>query len=282
MLTIGAAFYQLKEGLGAMYDSGEATAIAHAAMEHLTGLSRLRRVSDKNMPLDALVMSAFMEMESALLSGRPLQYVIGNALFMGRIFTVNEAVLIPRPETEELVRWIIKEELSAVQILDIGTGSGCIAISLKRAMPGANVSAIDLSVAALVVAAENASALEVSVSFEHIDFLSAESRDALPPSDVIVSNPPYIPLTERESLHPNVRDHEPAAALFVPGNDALQFYRAIADFGLTHLLPGGSIYCELHRDYAQDALELFRAYGYSDVLLKEDMYGAPRMLRARR
>ncbi len=281
MLTIGAAFYRLREGLTAVYDAAEAAAIAHEAMEHLTGMGRLRRLSAKDEPLDEPALRRFRDMESELLRGRPLQYVRGTAHFYGREFSVREAVLIPRPETEELIQWILAEERPG-RILDIGTGSGCIAISLKLAQQDAAVLAIDLSAEALVVAAENAAALGADVQLAQLDFLDAGSRDSLPPSELIVSNPPYIPVTERDRLHPNVRDHEPAAALFVPGDDALQFYRAIADFGLTHLLPGGSIYCELHRDYAADSAALFDGYGYSEVILREDMHGAPRMLRARR
>ena len=263
-----------------MYDSDEAAAIAHGTMQHITGLGKLQRLDMHDILLTELQLEAYQQAKSALRQGVPLQYVFGEAWFMGHRFSVGPAVLIPRPETEELVHWIIAEEKPR-QIIDIGTGSGCIAVSLKLRICEAAVVAIDASEAALSVAAENARTMGVSIQFDLLDFLDAEARDALPAFDVIVSNPPYIPLTERETLHANVRDHEPAAALFVPGDDALQFYRAIADFGLTHLLPQGSIYCELHRVYAEDAATLFKGYGYSDVELKEDLHGAPRMLRAR-
>jgi release factor glutamine methyltransferase len=278
---MGGAFYQLKERLHGLYDDGEASAIAHAALEHLTGQGRLQRLTRKDEPLDAKGMEQFAAMEEALLKGTPLQYVTGAALFLGRRFAVNSAVLIPRPETEELVQWIAAGEQPR-SLIDIGTGSGCIAISLKLALPRASVQALDLSAEALRVAQENARLLQAAVRFEAMDFLDAAARDALPAFEVIVSNPPYIPITERGALHPNVRDHEPAAALFVPGDDALQFYRAIADFGLTHLAAAGSIYCELHRDYADAAATLFNGYGYNEVEVRDDMHGAPRMLRARR
>jgi release factor glutamine methyltransferase len=281
MLSTGAAFYRLREGLSTIYDREEATAIAHEAMQHLTGMSKLERLSRKDELLDAESSERFMRMETDLIKGMPFQYITGIAWFLGREFSVNNAVLIPRPETEELAEWIIADERPQ-NIIDIGTGSGCIAISLTLAMPETAVTAIDVSPGALAVAQENAERLKGEVDFKLLDFLDTEKQNGLPVFDLIVSNPPYIPETERETLHTNVRDHEPAAALFVPGHDALQFYRAIAGFGKTHLTRGGSIYCELHRDYATDTVTLFKEYGYSDVLLKNDMHGAPRMLRARR
>ena len=280
MLSTGAAFYRLRDGLSTLYDREEATAIAHEAMQHLTGMSRLDRLSRKDDLLDAERLEYFTRMETALILGRPLQYVTGLAHFLDRDFKVNSAVLIPRPETEELVQWILADERPK-NIIDIGTGSGCIAISLKLALPLTAVLAIDVSPEALAVARTNAESLNADLDFRVLDFLDPQMRNGLPVFDLIVSNPPYIPETERETLHANVRDHEPAAALFVPGNDALQFYRAIAAFGKTHLTAGGNVYCELHRDYAEDTAVLFREYGYRDVVLKEDMHGAPRMLRAR-
>lgn len=280
MLTIGAAFYELKEELSGLYDIGEATAIAHGVLEHLTNLNRLERLIQKDKLLNKEQTLKIAGMKTALLNGTPLQYITGIAQFMGRSFTVNPAVLIPRPETEELVQWIIHDE-QPKHILDIGTGSGCIAISLKLALPQSQVQAVDISVDALVVARKNAEDLSAQLSFDTLNFLSKISRDALPTYDVIVSNPPYIPLNERDSLHTNVRDYEPAAALFVPENNPLQFYQAIADFGLNHLSEQGSIYCEIHSNYAQETADLFSSYGYSDVVLRQDMHGTERMIRAR-
>jgi release factor glutamine methyltransferase len=279
MLTIGAAFYSLRDGLADMYDADEAAAIAHEAMQHLTGLSRLERLSRKDELMDEAAAEQYQAAEAALRAGTPLQYVTGSAWFCTRRFTVNSSVLIPRPETEELVAWVMNENQTG-SILDIGTGSGCIAVSLQAGLPGSDVLAIDVSPEALAVASANAAALCPAVRFEQLDFLDAAARDALPAFDLIVSNPPYIPISERETLHTNVRDYEPALALFVHGHDALQFYRAIADFGLTHLRPGGCIYCELHRDFAHDAAALFNSYSYRNVEIRHDMHGAPRMLRA--
>jgi release factor glutamine methyltransferase len=280
MLTIGTAFYDLKAALHLLYDEREAAAIAHEVMEHITGLNRLERLTRKEQKLSGPQSESFAQLKTVLLKGVPLQYVFGVAHFLGRPFKVSPAVLIPRPETEELVQWIIDAE-HPQKMLDIGTGSGCIAISLKLALPGCEVSAIDVSPEALEVAGQNAKALDARIDFIEADFLIQGAWAQLSVYDVIVSNPPYIPESERQTLHTNVRDHEPAAALFVAGNDALLFYEAIAAFGKTHLASEGTIYCELHRDYAAQTAALFRNSGYTNVTLRRDMHGNPRMLQAR-
>ncbi len=279
MLTIGSAFYELKAALLALYDEGEAAAIAHEILQHATGLDKLSRLSQKQQLLSEPQVEQFRRMKEQLLASKPLQYVLGEAYFMGRCFRVTPAVLIPRPETEELVQWIIDDGKSG-SILDIGAGSGCIPISLKLALEDCQVSAIEISEEALDVARSNAKLLGAEVAFQQTDFLNADESGKLSCFDVIVSNPPYIPITEAETLHANVREHEPAAALFVPGNDALLFYRAIAEFGRKHLAHGGAIYSELHRDYAEATVALFEANGYRDVVLRKDMHSNQRMLRA--
>lgn len=280
MLSIGAAFYQLRNSLVKRYDESEATSIAHIVLESVTGMNRLARITDKEKTLDAAQGLRFSGIESELAAGRPLQYVLGEAPFLGRVFRVDENVLIPRPETEELVEWILADERPE-SILDIGTGSGCIAISLKIGIPQADITAIDFSPGALSVAAANAEALHARVRFKEIDFLEESRWATLPQYEVIVSNPPYIPIALREGLDAHVRDHEPGSALFVPDAEPLLFYKAIAEFGKRHLLPGGAIYCELHRDHAQATHEMFVAEGYPYVHLREDLHGAPRMLRVR-
>jgi release factor glutamine methyltransferase len=279
MPGLGVAFFEMKAALRVLYDEGEADAIAHEVLRHITGLDRLARLTQKHQPLSAEQAERFSEMKAALLRGTPLQYVTGTAHFLGRDFKVTPAVLIPRPETEELVQWIL-EEIQPKCLLDIGSGSGCIATSLALALPQCEVLGIDISTDALRIAKENADRLGARVTFQPCDFLDAAARGNLGHFDLIVSNPPYIPEAERASLHPNVREYEPATALFVPSNDALLFYRAIADFGKQHLSAGGSIYCELHRDFAEDAAALFRQEGYADAVLRKDMQGNARMLRA--
>lgn len=280
MLTLGEAFYDLKAALGALYDNEEASAIAHEVLQHLTGKSKLERLSQKEAQLSATQWQRFLQLRSALQSGAPLQYALGEAYFMGRRFSVSPAVLIPRPETEELVQWIISQERPQT-LLDIGTGSGCIAISLKLALANCVVTAIDVSQTALEVAEKNARDLCADVHFEQLNFLDEQARSGLPGFDVIVSNPPYIPETERETLHTNVRDYEPETALFVPSENALLFYQQIAVFGKIHLNSGGSIYCELHQDYAEQTTALFRTQGYNFVTLRRDIHGNLRMLQAK-
>lgn len=270
----------MKVALCSLYDEGEAIAIAHEALQYVTGLDKLSRLSQKEQPLSEAQTQTFGHMMEQLLASTPLQYALGEAYFMGRRFVATPAVLIPRPETEELVQWII-DEVKAGSILDIGTGSGCIPISLKLTLKNSDVSAIDISEEALAVARANSRELGADVVFRQIDFLNSIESEKLGSFDVIVSNPPYIPITESETLHANVREHEPAAALFVPGDDALLFYRAIAEFGKKHLAPRGAIYCELHRDYAVETASLFEKRGYGDVVLRKDMHGNQRMLRAR-
>lgn len=263
-----------------VYDAGEASAIAHDVLEHITGLNRLQRLGDKHITLSEQQQSQYDEMKERLLTGEPLQYITGVQWFLGRPFSVNKSVLIPRPETEELVEWIIAEWKSkqAVRILDVGTGSGCIPISLKLQMPKAEIISCDISKEALKTATTNVTTLNAAVSLLNLDFLKQDNWPQLETFDIVVSNPPYIPEAEKETLDKNVREFEPSTALFVPNNDALLFYKALAAFGKTNLKHGGAIYCELHRDYARDCQLMFETLGYN-VTLRTDMHGNERMLK---
>ena len=283
MLTYSKAFYDLKQNLQPLYDEREATAIAHDLLFHLTGLDKLERLIEKDTLLTEHQHTRFLKATNDLLRGKPLQYVIGSAWFLGKEYGVNEQVLIPRPETEELVQWITDDWASnntSLDILDIGTGSGCIPISLKSGLPNSNVTSCDISTGALEIARENAQRLDADIKLLHLDFLNAASRNKLPAYDVIVSNPPYIPVTEKEKMHPNVRDYEPGIALFVPADDALLFYRVIAEFGREHLKTNGYIYCELEASHAADTKTMFEGKGYKNVEIRKDMHGNWRMLRA--
>jgi release factor glutamine methyltransferase len=243
----------------------------------------LQRITDKDKLLTEEQGQLLAACKDKLAAGMPMQYVLGYAWFMGRRFIVNEHVLIPRPETEELVQWIADDyKETDPAILDIGTGSGCIPVSLKLLLSKAKVSAIDVSAEALEVARTNAKSLDADVVFQQMNFLDTGAWESLPQYDVIVSNPPYIPETERLTLAAHVREYEPGLALFVPGDDALLFYRHIAEFGMMHLLQEGSIYCELHVDYATATEELFKSMGYSFTELRADMHGNLRMLKAKR
>lgn len=281
MFTYCQAYYDLRNMLQTIYDDGEATAIAHAMMEHLTGDDKLQRLTDKDKPFTAEQQTQFDQYKELLKKATPIQYIIGKTWFMNREFIVNDSVLIPRPETEELVEWIVKDNAGkSPAILDIGTGSGCIAISLKLDLPQSAVTACDVSSGALLVARMNASNLNATVEVKHIDFLNPEQVETLGKYDIIASNPPYIPESDKDTIHANVLDHEPHVALFVPTSDALLFYRIIAAFGKTHLNEGGLIYCELDRDYAMQAKELFENMGYIDVEVRKDIAGNTRMMKA--
>jgi release factor glutamine methyltransferase len=283
MLTYSQAFYGLKNKLQTLYDEREAGAISHEILEHITGLGKMQRILKKDTLLNEMMQEQYLKAEDALLKGRPLQYVSGTAWFMGKAYFVNEHVLIPRPETEELVQWIIDDSQinkSTISILDIGTGSGCIAIALKNLLPDCRVSALDFSNEALSVASKNAESQGVEIEFLQIDILTPAERNILPMFDVIVSNPPYIPVSASGAMHINVKDFEPASALFVPDTDPLVFYSAIASFGLEHLNNNGYIYCETDSGHTEACKILFEQYGYSPVEIRKDMNGNWRMLKA--
>lgn len=218
-----------------------------------------------------------------LLKGEPLQYIEGSTPFCGMDFTVSPAVLIPRPETAELIDWIATDHpAKQMHILDLGTGSGCIAIALSRRLPQATIDACDISAEALSVAQKNNSANGTSVSFFSYDML--RSTAPLPHSyDILVSNPPYIKQCEATEMERNVTEWEPHTALFVPDDDALCFYRAIAELGETETLhAGGHIYVEINQQLGKETVELFESFGYKDVTLRKDIYGNDRMIRCRK
>ena len=282
MPTYQSFFRELRHRLQPLYDVHEAAAIAKLFLESATGFSYAQALMhDPEIPPVTAKMIA--EATEYLATGRPVQYVLGRTGFLGRSFRCDARALIPRPETEELVQWILEDfpPESTPEILDVGTGTGCIAVSLALALPQATVAALDISPEALALARSNAEALGARVLFRQGDFLSGNT--ALFPEktfDIIVSNPPYIPQKESESLHPNVRAFEPHLALFVPDEDALIFYRKLAQSGSTLLKPGGRIYCETHRDYAEETAALFREAGFRKVAVREDVFDAPRMVTA--
>ena len=281
MLSYGQAFYQLKNELHTLYDERESAAIAHEVLEYITGLDKTQRLIQKEETLTAAQQGQFDGIKKELLAGRPLQYITHTAWFMGRPFKVNEHVLIPRPETEELVQWVVDDNKNhAPEILDIGTGSGCIPISLKLAISAASVTTCDISKGALETAKENAAALGAGVHFSELNFLDVATHSTLGNYDIIVSNPPYIPASKKETMHINVVNYEPAIALFVPDDNALIFYRAIALFGKDHLNQDGAIYCETEADLAQECQQIFEATGYAEVTVRKDMHGNWRMLKA--
>jgi release factor glutamine methyltransferase len=267
--------------LNTIYAASEAEIISDWVIEHITGSKITERVSNPPKELTPEQASRQHQYLERLLTHEPVQYVLGEAWFCGLKFGVDSNVLIPRPETEELVEWVItncKFPLSDLKILDIGTGSGCIAISLKRRLGKAEVWACDLSAGALALARENAQTLGADVNFVEIDFLSPEQRSTLPVFDIIISNPPYIPEKDKGEMQQNVLNYEPHMALFVPNDDALLFYKAIAEFGTDHLQKEGNIYMEIHEGLGAEVQEHFHHSGYR-AEIKKDMQEKDRMVR---
>ena len=215
---------------------------------------------------------------SRLRRHEPLQYIVGSARFHGHKFKVTPAVLIPRPETEQLVDLIVDENpASDLRVLDMGTGSGCIAISLARALKFAQVDALDVSRDALAVARENAAALKVKVRLFESDMLQPQPAATY---DIIVSNPPYICWSERESMERNVKDYEPGQALFVPDNDPLLFYKSIAPYAMQSLVKGGRLYLEINQRFGAEVKRLLEENGFDEVRIIEDSYGKVRFAAA--
>ena len=318
----------LQSQLRTLYDDREAATITDWVMEHVTGLKKIDRILHKKSPLSPDNTVLLKKYTEELLAHRPVQYVLGESWFRGLKFYVDEQVLIPRPETEELVEWVLEEassrslravpghhappESAAIPphppghevttppefatiptppmdhtapaptptLLDVGTGSGCIAISLKKALPGAEVYACDLSGAALDIAQRNAAAHQTAIHFRQLDFLDPAQWGSLPLVQVLVSNPPYIPLRDKASMAPHVLRFEPHLALFVDNRDPLVFYRALAGFARQKLLPGGSIFVEIHEDLAAATRDLFKEAGFQQVIVRKDMQGKDRMIKA--
>ena len=214
-----------------------------------------------------------------LQKNEPIQYIRGVAEFCGRNFKVASGVLIPRPETAELVELIVEENSNARRLLDIGTGSGCIAISLDKKLPDAEVEAWDISEEALAIARKNNDALEARVRFLQRDVL-ADDWEKIPSFDVIVSNPPYVTLGEKAEMRPNVLKHEPHRALFVGDDDPLLFYRVIAERGRSLLAPGGALWFEINERFGDEVTALLGSLGYADVKLTADLFGKPRITEA--
>ena len=277
-------YQQLWRRLTPRYDEGEAKAIVRWLMDVRFGLSWTDILCGKMEALPAAEEEALAAMAGRLEQGEPVQYVAGVADFCGRTFRVNDAVLIPRPETEELCRWVVPTVPAAkgagVRILDAGTGSGCIAVTLAAEMPEAEVTAWDISPAALETASENARRNGVRVTFRQVDMLSATWPDDDGPYDIIVSNPPYICNKERARVDANVLDYEPHLALFVPDDDPLLFYRAMARYGRQALRDGGWLYFEINPLYADALAHLLSRMSFCDIEIRNDQFGKQRFIKA--
>ena len=281
------SYQQLWRLLAQTYGEGEAKAIARMVFEIRYGLTFSDILLGKDTQLSSEHQEDLQEIACRLQNNEPVQYVLGEAVFCGRTFRVAPGVLIPRPETEELCRWVVQEvegqcsiSDSQFSILDIGTGSGCIAITLAAELPASRVTAWDISLQALSIAQENARRQGVSVAFEEVDVLAPHLSPLTPHLYIIVSNPPYICNKERATMEANVLDYEPAQALFVPDDDPLLFYRAIAQYALLALQEGGRLFFEINPLYADDLREMLCAMRFSRVESRNDAYGKTRMIQA--
>jgi release factor glutamine methyltransferase len=283
-MSIQQATRQLLFQLYHIYDDREAANIADWVMEHVTGWKKIDRVINKQVPLSAHSLSLLEAYTKQLLAHKPVQYVLNEAWFFGLKFFVNEQVLIPRPETEELVDWIITDirsgNLPFSKITDIGTGSGCIPVSLKKNLPATVLAAVDISEKALELAKKNAEIHQTPVSFFRQDVLDKDSWHLFPPTEIIVSNPPYIGAGEKTNMAEHVLRYEPHLALFVEDADPLRFYKAIADLALQKLQEENAVYVEINERYGEETVKIFLEKNFREVILKKDMQGRDRMIRA--
>ena len=282
-MTLQEGKQTIINSISSLYDGRESGNIASLLVEWITGKGRIDQLLDKQQLLTDNERTVLINAAQRLGTGEPVQYIVGTAWFMGLPFKVTPDTLIPRPETEELVEWMIRDLQEQgnppLSVLEIGTGSGCIPISLKIKAPGLLVQTVDISGGAVEVARENALKLNAAIEIIQMDFLNPTNRTLLKPVDMIVSNPPYIKENERASMHLNVLNYEPAGALFGPDNDALIFYRAIRTYSESSLKPMGSIYLEINEQLGNEVLELFNDSVFQAVL-KKDMQGKDRMIRA--
>ena len=274
--------YEIRDALKGYYPDSEALALAKMLLVEVFGFSTLELYGGKDKEFSEKHRSVLAEMIRRLQKNEPIQYIIGIETFCGFTFEVNKNVLIPRPETQELVHWIADDckEKSCCRMLDIGTGSGCIAVSLAKLVEGAKVEAWDVSAEALSVATRNAEKNEADVLFRHQDVLVAKPESAR--FDVIVSNPPYIAEKEKTNMDANVLDWEPSLALFVSDDDPLLFYRKIALLAKEMLTDDGSLYYEINQAYGPETVQMLEELGYHPIELRKDAFGNDRMIKAKR
>ena len=271
--------------LDAYYPSSEVDAFISVVLEKYTGMSKTDRLLNKELPFSVERFSRVLSVVERLKKQEPLQYILGETFFYGLKFKVDKNVLIPRPETEELVDIIVKENRGRnnLNIIDIGTGSGCIPVALKKNLPESTITAIDISEAALAVARQNAIDNKVEVNFIYGNalLLSPAGERLGVRANLLISNPPYIPYSEGSLLHKNVIEYEPHLALFVDNDDPLLFYRLIAELAKKNLAPGGKLYFEINERFGKDICEMLSEKGFTSVELRKDLSGKDRFVIAK-
>lgn len=279
--TLGSLLDLYRSELTPIFGSSEARAVVRFVFEHAFGWDQSRLEANRTIALSESELLKVYAPLTRLRMGEPLQYVLGHVRFMGMDIGVAPGVLIPRPETEEMVDLILRSGRTYISALDIGTGSGCIALALKKHAPNATVRGMDVSAEALSIAQRNADRLGLVVEWLHQDVLDPSAT--LPVRlDLVVSNPPYVPRSEEASLDPHVREYEPHLALFVDDADPLLFYRIIAQRAWDLLVPEGELWFECHYRYAEAVADMMKARGYSGIRLLHDLSGSPRFIRAHR
>lgn len=278
-ITISDTVRYIKNNLRPLYSPSETDQIIYLIFEHLLNYSKIEIHINQNDIITDVISKKIEDILTGLKKHRPIQYILGNAYFYDLSFKVNEHVLIPRQETEELVRWIIDDNKEKkLNIIDIGTGTGCIAVALAKNIEKSTVFACDKSQKIIDIASENAERNNVAVNFIKKDILN-EGEDNIK-YDIIVSNPPYVCESEKEMMRPNVLEYEPHSALFVSDEDPLLFYRKIAMFGLKNLKKPGAIYFEINERYGNNVVDLLNLLNYSKVELRQDINRKDRMVRA--
>jgi len=285
MKTVKQISADFLDQLSSIYDANEVNSLYMMVLENIVNISSAKIKAFPETEISTPDGERITNILTRLATGEPIQYILGHTEFYGLTFKVNPSVLIPRPETEELVDWILSSlrnsELAVGKFLDIGTGSGCIPVSLKKNLSDAQVSAIDISTEALQTARENAELNKVDINFVQEDILNPTHYSLLTAHySLIVSNPPYVTLEDKKLMHTNVTDFEPHTALFVPENAPLIFYKAIADFASTHLEKDGLLFFEINESYGKQVVELSNNKQFTNIELRKDMSGRDRMIKA--
>lgn len=269
----------IKSELNGIYQEVEVSSFINLIFEELLGYSRAKLLISLDEELNQENLIKINSIIDELKLQKPIQHILGKTIFYDLSFKVNHETLIPRPETEELVDWIISENKNTeLKILDIGTGTGCIAVSIAKNLPGSTIYAVDISEKAISLAKENAALNKLKIQCLILDILNPQV-DIKDKFDIIVSNPPYVTEKEKRLMQKNVLNFEPALALFVPDDKPLLFYEAITNFGLNHLNPGGKIYFEINEAYGKEMIELLENKGFKNTSLRKDINNKPRMIR---
>jgi release factor glutamine methyltransferase len=283
MKTVNEAYDVFKRELAPVYSSPEAKALTSLILTEATGLSKASLKAFTDTELNVVQSERLLTLLEELKTGKPVQYVLGHTEFYGLPFEVNPSVLIPRPETEELVEWILQTlpPNSKHTILDIGTGSGCIPIVLKSKLIHSQLTAIDISPKALQTAIRNATLNNVEVTFVEADIFNLKDSEITTQQyNIIISNPPYVTHTDKLQMHWNVTDYEPHTALFVPDHEPLLFYNAIANFAINNLVSGGYLFFEINESFGAETVAMLANKGFQNIELRQDMADKDRMIKA--